>query len=65
MNDFTKEELKQLMNGVWCTSKVHQIAINKILYDKLNSMIDNYCEHLFINIGESHKPCIKCGMEFK
>ena len=45
MNDFTKEELKELMYGLWCRTKIDGKIINKSLYDKLKSMIDNYCEH--------------------
>lgn len=45
MNYFTKEELKKLMNGVWCSHKIHEIPINKELYHKIKSLIDNYCEH--------------------
>lgn len=45
MNNFTKEELKELMNGVWCTHRVHKIPINQKLFNKLKSMCVNYCEH--------------------
>jgi hypothetical protein len=51
MNDFTKEELKQLMYGLWCRAKIDGIIVNKILYDKLKSLVDNYCEHDYA-IGE-------------
>lgn len=40
MNDFTKEELKELL--MWSN---HLAGCNPSLLNKIQSMIDNYCEH--------------------
>lgn len=45
MNDFTKEELKELIYGLYCRTKLDGHLVNKFLYEKLQSIIDNYCEH--------------------
>jgi hypothetical protein len=62
MNAFTKEELKELMYGLWCRAKIDGKIINKSLYEKLKSMIDNYCEHEKVvpNWGPNTQ-CDKCG----
>ena len=45
MNDFTKEELKEL----YCAYNIYCVTTNRyldlILQNKIQSMIDNYCEH--------------------
>lgn len=49
MNDFTKEELLQLLSDMdYVKSYYGEEGINQELEDKLISMIDNYCEHDFI-----------------
>ena len=48
MNEFTKKELKELMYGLYCIAKLDDGMANKILYEKIKSMIDSYdapCEH--------------------
>lgn len=60
MNDFTKEELEKLRSAItnydYCDDKLH---------DKLQSLIDNYCEHQETeNIGGWVWKCVKCGMKF-
>ncbi len=65
MNDFTKEELKELMNGVWCRHQVHKMPINQNIYDKIQSMIDNYdksCEHKSTNYDDGLYYCDDCGV---
>ncbi len=44
MNDFTKEELEALRNDHWFCG-----ANFPGLYVKLTSMIDNYCDHEWVN----------------
>lgn len=45
MNDFTKEELQILMYGIHrCVDENNQ-HIYAPLYIKIQSMIDNYCDH--------------------
>lgn len=61
MNDFTKEELQKLFD--WSVSRAK--VINTVdferegsgrLFDKIKSMIDNYCEH------ELDNSCCGCSM---
>lgn len=62
MNDFTKDELEDLISwadvytefGRSWTDKVHRPLI-----DKIQCMIDNYCEHEY---GKSVYGCIDCGI---
>ena len=68
MNNFTKEELMHLFGwavsladllpNTFCESDVN-------LYNKLHSMIDNYCEHEWYNNHCScvltNFDCTKCG----
>jgi len=53
MNDFTKEELEAMK--YWCRE-------NHELVSKINSMIDNYCEHEWnTNPHDFMLYCQKCG----
>lgn len=50
MNDFTKEELEELKrccNWVINCKDTHYTTITYGLPDKIQSLIDNYCEHEF------------------
>ncbi len=64
MNDFTKEELEDILSwgNVYCdfgASFVYEV--HKPLIDKIQSMIDTYCEHLFIfTLNDSSVHCHKC-----
>ncbi len=76
MNNFTKEELEQLLN--WRNSALYTkkpdkdiIQKNANLGNKIQSMIDNYCEHKFLkakyicdDCGVSEYQCNKCGYVF-
>lgn len=60
MNDFTKEELKSLQRAIipWFGKYAGQVIKNKI-----QSMIDNYCDHEFDRYGCqdcSAQWCSKC-----
>ena len=67
MNDFTKEELKIMLS--WRNDMVYtkkptpqMIASNEKLGERIQSMIDNYCEHHFIfTLNDSSVHCHKCG----
>lgn len=61
MNDFTKEELEDIYEAVMDTS----IAMFDYLPSKIQSMIDNYCEHdpKASSISYTNYFCTKCGME--
>lgn len=66
MNEFTKEELEDLLEWgyIYCIdmptiSKMH----HSNLLGKIESMIDNYCEHEFHVIGsggDAIPMCCKC-----
>lgn len=49
MNEFTKEELEQLKCSYrhYCSERPYEdwYETSKKLYSKIQSMIDNYCEH--------------------
>lgn len=58
MNDFTKEELQDIYDAVMDTS----VAMFEHLPAKIQSLIDNYCEHVFIfTLNDSSIHCHKCG----
>lgn len=64
MNDLTKEELESILDwaDVYCefgTSYVY--GIHKPLIDKIQSMIDKYCDHEWIENQHYQSHCSKCG----
>ena len=65
MNDFTKEELRIILNGLlWRDSNVLPEIRAEKLKLKIASMIENYCEHEFqakqLSLGFD-TICKKCG----
>jgi hypothetical protein len=42
MNDFTKEELEEL---IWLAKNIPYTMAKHPIYEKIQYMIDNYCEH--------------------
>lgn len=71
MNDFTREELENFVSwgevytefGNSWTDKIHRPLI-----DKIQSMIDNYCEHERLSPTEAlNMPlhCLDCGEKFE
>lgn len=62
MNDFTKEELKELIYALDCCHSVPVGVDSPILMLKIQSMIDNYCDHKYKYCGEFHcSECEKCN----
>jgi len=65
MNDFTKEELEQLLFDM--DAKIFEIGEDFIhefslkLRDKIQSLINSYCEHEMLD-SASNPMCIKCGV---
>lgn len=63
ITEFTKEELESILNwgdvytefGSCWTSKLH-----KPLMDKIQLMIDNYCEHEWDDAATNQFYCVKC-----
>jgi len=45
MNDFTKEELERILQGVSWWLDGDTAIYSESLINKIQSMIDNYCEH--------------------
>ena len=67
MNEFTKEELEHLLlwrKSILYTKKPSKEIIkeNDILGNKIQSMIDNYCDHDG-EIGKDYpaEKCMKCN----
>lgn len=66
MNDFSKKELQiihlDMMTYIHRTTILKESPIHKRLRDKIESMIDNYCEHSedmsLQYIGDEW--CVKC-----
>lgn len=59
MNDFTKEELEYLFNIVLYQSAENS---NEKVINKIQSLIDNYCEHEEdTHCYASVYACTKCG----
>ena len=64
MNDFTKEELEEL--SFWLTrlammeNKMYKL---KSIHEKIQSMIDNYCEHKNTRNGDPCQECEDCGKQ--
>lgn len=66
MNDFTKEELEGMLNCIYHGSWIYK-ADKKTVINKLQSMIDNYCEHeeketiqTFLSGTRFSNQCKKC-----
>lgn len=70
MNDFTKEELNYIADGISlivyrCEINPPQLKDKLInLNNKIQSLINNYCEHKKEPIGGWVSKCINCGMKF-
>jgi hypothetical protein len=54
MSDFTKEELERILEGIIWWLDGDSALYSEALIDKIQSMIDNYCEHKspWINIKD-------------
>ena len=64
MNDFTKEELEILSQSTsaWISDFSNYPDKLLIIRDKIQSMIDNYCEHKEYAQNEHYiKKCSRCG----
>lgn len=61
MNDFTKEELEALLSAIKVVWVADGTEIEDKLFEKLQSMIDNYCEHDLYETSSLVSHCCKCG----
>lgn len=68
MNDFTKEELKLLINSMesWLDSSCeHPEYEAHLLQNKLKQMIDNYCDHKDEYVDSNYfTGCMDCGKKW-
>ena len=64
MNDFTKDELIAIRDNLSAAYTPKENSILYGIYEKLQSMIENYCEHEYLDAmscgGEHYYQCIKC-----
>jgi hypothetical protein len=64
MNKFTKEELESIADWgyLYCLDSEISARVHANLRDKIQSLIDNYCEHDG-EIGKDYpaEKCMKCG----
>lgn len=62
MDEFTKEELEHILFGLqdWC-SPASTLSYYSNLKNKIESMIDNYCEHENGAEGYNCSECKDCG----
>ena len=65
MTDFTKEELEEIIDTFDFIEKLVPHEWKTELKDKIQSMIDNYCEHeISVTMSMRDKTfvdCTKCG----
>jgi hypothetical protein len=66
MNDFTKEDLSLLKNGIQYLSDRTSLSdgylsIHNALESKIQSLIDNYCDHEKTISDSCLVDCCKCG----
>lgn len=61
MNDFTKEELERILEGVTWWLDGDSALYSAQLIDKIQFLIDNYCEHELIPDGNGHYVCTACN----
>lgn len=66
MNDFTKEELILLLDCAWYYEDLREPKdqSRKFLIDKIQSMIDNYCEHPVLEPSVTGYKCLGCKRMF-
>ncbi len=63
MNDFTKEELERILDGVTWWLDSDNALYSEALVNKLQSMIDNYRDQNCIHeIDRKAKKCKLCGL---
>lgn len=63
MNEFTKEELEELLDGIgWKLGEGQADKLTLPLEGKLKLMIDNYCEHKVFEGAITAFKCMGCGI---
>lgn len=67
MNDFTKEELRMILDDIDNDAITHRFGtpeFYRILRNKIQHMIDNYCEHATKSTNHTKLVCEDCGKEW-
>jgi hypothetical protein len=64
MNDFTKEELKHIHDALDILRQLGWEKFNILFRNKIQSLIENYCEHDTEEGWGGSRVCHKCGSEF-
>ena len=62
-NEFTKEELEKLRDGLnYAVGNPYGFTADSIspLYNKIKSMIEHYCEHVWTDGSGNNIFCSKC-----
>ena len=59
MNDFTKEELEHIMH-LWHVCNSNHSAPSQNFKNKLQSMIENYCDHIWTDGSGNMIFCGEC-----
>ena len=60
MNDFTKEELKHILKIM---DHCYLDGYGQELGQKIQSLIDNYCDHIWTEGSGNHIFCGKCRIK--
>ena len=63
MNDFKKDELENIMCALDLWNLKHICSDMKNVQLKIQSMIDNYCEHKWEGFTTNNIRCKKCGKD--
>ncbi len=62
MNYFTKEELKELLDCIhWKINEGQEEKLTSIVDKKIQSMIENYCEHGWVFYISPHGNAVRCN----
>ena len=61
MNDLTKEELEHLYSHMKWACDIEVTEKNIALKDKIQSMIDNYCEHEWVFYMSPRGNIVRCN----
>ncbi len=63
MNDFTKEELERILEGISWWLDGDDALYSEKLINKIQAMIDSYCEHEEVKVDEERPHIIFTCME--
>lgn len=64
MNDFTKDELEYIRNYIFNGAACISVKNHEALRDKIQSLIDSYCEHPILEGNVTGYKCMGCQEMF-